>query len=439
MWARPALAAEYAYRHRSDFDVVWWVRADEPVTLAQDLADLAPAIGLSVEADLEAVVEAVRAWLEGNDRWLLVLDNAEDPAVVAARAPRGGAGKVLITSRQPSWGALAAALVVGVLGGPEAASFLVRRSGDGDEAAAADLARELGRLPLALEQAGAYVDQTPGMTLAAYQSVFAARSHELLARPRPLGYEGTVATTWVISFEAVATSSPAGAELLQALAFVDADDIPLELITADSEHWHGSLGGAAGDPLRLGEALGALARFSLVTSAGAGLVSVHRLVQLVVRQRMADDERRRWSGAVVAALAVVFPSNSDDVASWQRCARLVSHALAATGHVDDADAPDGSGQLLDRVATYLQAKAQFGQARTLFERALAIDEAAYGPDHTAVATRLNNLASVLRDQGDLAGARSRFERALAIDEAAYGPDHTATRTVRDNLGSLPPE
>ena len=102
---------------------------------------------------------------------------------------------------------------------------------------------------------------------------------------------------------------------------------------------------------------------------------MHRLVQLVVRQRMAD-EQRRWAAAVVAAVADQFPSNSDDVASWPRCARLLPHALAATAHVDDADAPDSMSGLLDCVGTYLRAKAQFAVARPLFERALTLAEAA---------------------------------------------------------------
>jgi tetratricopeptide (TPR) repeat protein len=67
------------------------------------------------------------------------------------------------------------------------------------------------------------------------------------------------------------------------------------------------------------------------------------------------------------------------------------------------------------------------------ERALAIAEAAYGPEHPEVGTRLNNLALVLRDLGDLAGARERFERALAIDLAAYGPEHPDVGTDLNNL------
>ena len=75
-------------------------------------------------------------------------------------------------------------------------------------------------------------------------------------------------------------------------------------------------------------------------------------------------------------------------------------------------------------------------ARRELEWALAIDEAAYGPDHPWVAVVRINLGSVLRDLGDLVGARREMERALAIYEAAYGPDHPATQAARSHLEGL---
>ena len=72
-------------------------------------------------------------------------------------------------------------------------------------------------------------------------------------------------------------------------------------------------------------------------------------------------------------------------------------------------------------------------ARTQFERALQIGEAALGPDHPYIGTRRNNLGRVLQDLGDLPGARTQFERALQITEAALGPDHP---TTLDSMGAL---
>ena len=75
-------------------------------------------------------------------------------------------------------------------------------------------------------------------------------------------------------------------------------------------------------------------------------------------------------------------------------------------------------------------------ARAAYERALAIDEKSFGPDHPNVATDVNNLGMVLQDLGDLVGARAAFERALTIWERVLGPDHPNTRIVRGNLDGL---
>jgi tetratricopeptide (TPR) repeat protein len=128
--------------------------------------------------------------------------------------------------------------------------------------------------------------------------------------------------------------------------------------------------------------------------------------------------------------------------AWPRWAVLLPHVLAAASHADHAGnqlAPAATADaswLLDQAGTYLRVQAQFTGARALLERALAIDEAAYGPDHPAVAAALNNLALILQALGDLAGARPLQERALAIDEAAYGPDHPAVATALNNLAQI---
>ncbi|HYZ54865.1 MAG TPA: tetratricopeptide repeat protein [Streptosporangiaceae bacterium] len=124
---------------------------------------------------------------------------------------------------------------------------------------------------------------------------------------------------------------------------------------------------------------------------------------------------------------------------WPRWAVLLPHVLAATGHLDSAAGQPGTevmtdaSWLLDRAGTYLQVQARFTDAQPLLERALAITEAAHGPDHPTVATALNNLASILQDLGQPHDAQPLLERALAIDEAAHGPSHPTVATDLDNL------
>src|ERR1017187_9171185 len=128
---------------------------------------------------------------------------------------------------------------------------------------------------------------------------------------------------------------------------------------------------------------------------------------------------------------------------WPRWAVLLPHVLAAAGHLDSSTAdrhgPDAmadASQLLDRAGTYLQVHARLTDAKALLERALAIDEAAYGPGHPGVATDLNNLATILQDLGQPEAARPLQERALAIDEAAYGPGHPGVARDLNNLALI---
>ena len=108
----------------------------------------------------------------------------------------------------------------------------------------------------------------------------------------------------------------------------------------------------------------------------------------------------------VRLVRAVFPESGDDVRTWERCAQLLAHALAVADHAEGAGTkPEAMGALLNHVAGYLWARAELILAMRLFERALAIVEAAYGSDHPSVGSDVNNLALVLQDLGDLEGAR----------------------------------
>ena len=201
------LAVEYAYRFAADYDIVWFVRAETTASIASDLALLAQPLQLPERnaQDQNIVIEAVRDYLRQHERWLVILDNAEEPKDVRPFLPQGR-GHVLITSRNPNWGATAHTLDVLVLPRDQAIEFLLTRTnspspvedgGGGGGGAAAQLADALGCLPLALEQAGAYIERN-GKTLAGYLQLYRTRQRELLNRPPATDYPATVATTWEI-------------------------------------------------------------------------------------------------------------------------------------------------------------------------------------------------------------------------------------------------
>jgi len=318
----------------------------------------------------------------------------------------------------------------------ESIAFLEQRTGAGGDAAA-PLAEALGDLPLALEQAAAYCQAT-GERVTGYLAMLTeGHGAELFAEPRDA--ERTVAAVWAASFTRVEQESPAGAALLKLISFFAPDAIPLELISGGAKHLPEPLAAAVASPVRLNQAVGALMRYSLIRREGA-MLSLHRLVQAVTRQRLEAAETAAWAGAAVTLLNAAlpdFPHNTFDASVASVYDRLGVHALAAAEQAEAAQmAPQAAGRLFNDIGGYRHMRADLAGARQAFERALAIDEKAFGPDHPEVAIDVNNLGAVLHDQGNLAGAKKLYNRALAIDEKAFGPDHPEVATDANNLGTV---
>jgi len=422
------LAIEYAYQFRSDYDVVWWINAGSPADCAAGYAHLAAVLTLPGHdtADMTVIVEAVQKWLGHNARWLLVFDGAEGPEDIGPYLPRGGFGDVLITSRSPKWRRHATITVVDVFGVEEAAEFISVRTGQRDPGAAAALAEALGGLPLALEQAAAYIDNT-GLSLAEYLRLFQEHETRILQRGEVLGYPGSVATTWKVSFQRVQEVSPAAADLLDLFAFLAADEIPLQAIVDGATALPTKLARALTDPLELNETVAVLRDHSLVRAGQeAESVSVHRLVQAVTRDQLDPSATRAWAEAAVRLMRQVFPSEGRDPGQWPAGARLLAHALAAAGHAQDLGVDQAAtSSLLANVGVYLHARGELGAARSALERALALAREAYGPRDERLVDLGANLGLVQLDAGSPQQARetatAALELARELGEPGVGP------------------
>jgi tetratricopeptide (TPR) repeat protein len=433
------LVLEYAHRFASDYDVAWWIHAAQPTAATAALAILAGRLGVKEVADQQAMVTGLFDHLRQRDRWLLVYDNAERPDRLVGSLPPGGGGQVLVTSRWSAWGRQATSLPVNVLAREESIAFLRKRTGTDDQAALDELAELLGDLPLALEEAAAYLEETR-VGLGEYLELVRDRARELFGLDQPPtdehGDQRRVGTVWSLSLDRVHREAPAAEALLSLCAFLAPDHIPRGLPREQPQLLPGELAPAASDPLVYNRTLAVIGRYSLATVTPT-TVAVHRLVQAVIQTRLGEDGERRWAEVAVGLLRERFPNESWEVATWPTCERLLAHVLAATGHAERLGvAGEQAGWLLDRAANYLHERGQYRQARPIAERALRVTEAALGPADPEVAWRCDALGAVLRRLGDLEGARAQLERAVAISEAALGPDHPHVATWCSGLGSV---
>ena len=431
------LALKYCHDHRESYEVVWWVRAETPDTLKADYAELASVKGLVEpgETDRSVKVAATRHWLQSERNWLLVLDNAEGPEAVKDYLPPVGMGHVIITSRNQTWGQTAQPLPVDMMKPEEAVKLLLTRSGQEDSTTAAELAKALGYFPLALEQAGAYMDAS-GQTLEGYLALFHETCKKMLEDSQ--GCEDsheTVATTWDISFEKIKECAPA-VELLNLTAFLDPDRIPLEILAEGAKHLPKVLKQAAKDGKKLDNAVTELRHYSLLERE-KNYLNVHRLVQEVLRQRLTPAKRKTWAKRACKLMNDIFPFDWDAPVTWKPAATLLPHAWAAAGHAARQEvAVDTAARLYNSIGCSLRRQAAFSEARDAHGEALRLAEHEFGKEHEDVGVYANNLGSVLRAKGKFEEAKAYLERALEIDEQIYGQDHPEVAIDVNNLGGV---
>ena len=427
---KTSVAVEYAYHQLAEVGVAWQFPAEDATVLAAGFGGLAAQLGARGLADSRDPVASVHAVLARFAApWLLIFDNVTDMASVGAFVPPAGPGRVLITSQNPNWPG--PVLDVPVLGPDVAAGFLVSRTGDPDRQAARELAGLVGGLPLALEQAAAYL-QAVGGTLAGYLALFRQRRAGLLARGEPAGYSKTVASTWALAFERLQQAEPGAVGLLRLLAFCAAEAVPLDLLLQPRPGLAGRLGDQVGplvaplieDPLAAGDAIGALRRYSLVTPAGDGAVSVHRLVQAVTADQMPADLAGRWRQAAAALVEAALPAEPWMSGTWPVYAMLLPHAQAALP--DDSDG-------MARLATYLGSSGSYATARDLQRRILDARETVLGPQHPDTLAVRHEFGRWTGEAGGLAAARDLFAGLLPVRERVLGPQHPGTLATRHEL------
>ena len=428
------LALGYAQRYRGDYTLGWWVPAETELGMLTALAELGAVLGLPEQLPPAELAARTRDALGERLGWLLIFDNAPDPALVAEYLPGAGGGHVVVTSRDSAWQGIAHPVAVDLLSLEDAVELLVRRTGDPDQQSAARLAEALGRLPLALEQAAAYA-ASQRLSLSSYLELFEERRAELLALGRPLAYQGTVDATFTLAQEQLQAANPAAVQLLELCALLAPDELPLAMLLSDPKLLPEPLAAAVADPLRRGEVAGALYQQGLLSRDVADTTRLHRLIQAVALAHLPEVDRHQRVVDAVQLLAELFPSDGRNPDEWPRCAQLLAHALAVLDHARALQLSSPAlSQLFNRTGRYLWGRRLDAQlARELAEEALAMRQRLYEGDHPDVADSLNNLANALYELGERRWARELHEQALAMRQRLYEGDHPDVAISLNNL------
>jgi hypothetical protein len=317
-------AIEYAYRYRNDYSEVLWARADTRETLVSDLTKIARSLSLTKidELDQEAAVMAVKRWLQVHPKYLFILDNAYDVNMVGDFLPPVYTGHILLTTQAHSMGGVAQGIEVEQMDLKEGALFLLRRAtlvaqnaslddvNLADRVMAEEISRLMDGLPLALDQAGAYIEET-ACGLAVYLTIYHEHRAILLQERGELAFDHPepVATNWSLALEKIEQINPAAVDLLRFCAFLDPVSISEEMIISCASDLGPLLKTIISHPHQFNAAIKELLRFSLIhRDPRKNVLTVHRLVQAVIKDEMAEERQREL-------LAMPFPIH----VIWQHC------------------------------------------------------------------------------------------------------------------------
>ncbi|MGY2119597.1 tetratricopeptide repeat protein [Nocardia gipuzkoensis] len=432
---KSTLAAHWAATRPHGHRPILWVTADTAADIQRGLAKFAAALqpALAQALEVEQLAERALQWLATHTGWLLILDNVNDLTDIhEVLARTGNGGRIIITSRRSTgWQPGTAIVRLDVLEPDESLRLLtslLTAAGPRDSDGAAELCAELGHLPLAIEQAGAYLAQNPLTTPRDYLRLLAdypATMYEQAAVD--VDPERTIARIWRVTLDRITTRQPAAADLLRTLAWYGPDTIPLSLCQN------------LADPPTLNAALGVLAAYSMITPDPATRsVSIHRLVQAVARTPDPHDSHRRPDAierahtSAATNLHLALPPREDPT-TWPTWRALLPHIDALLSYTTTDTVPTAA--ILNDSALFFLDQGMFVRATEYLHRALAAREQILRADHPHTLASGNNLASAYQKAGRIAEAIKLLEQTLPARERVLGSDHPNTLGSRNNLAS----
>ncbi len=446
-------ALEFAYRYADTYNAVLWVQAETQATMNAHFAGLAQTLHLpgSEQWTPYEARKAVMNWLQNHDRWLLVFDNTDTASLIFSVLPSRSHGAVLVTTRSQIADPHLKTIELEKMTQQEARDFLLKRTSREDEkdqdeenlapterAALVKLWETMDGLPLALDQAGAYMKMA-GCTFQEYRELY--RTHRkalLLERGAHVPeHPDAVATTWDLSFGRIERENPAAAEILRFCAFLAPDAIPEELLMWGAEQGTPQLQQVAASKKVLRDAIKTLRNYSLIQrDPVTQTLLIHRLVQAALVDALPGEMREEWKQRVLRMLNAAF--TEAPFQEWARYGQLLPHIQMYTNNIEQESIATQveAAHLFDKTGSYLREQGQYAEAGSLLVLALELRRHHLPANDLAIATSLSNLAGLYFYQDHYQQATTLVERALAIRKQQLGTEHFHTTESMKHLALL---
>lgn len=443
------LALEFVHRNRNSYTDIFWLSGEDRMTLLSGFWTVAQntQCAESQETSDEQTAKCVIRWLNQRSRWLFVIDNLGDITAVDSLLPVGDVeSHVLITTRNShSMGIPALGFEVKALPICDAVDMLLLRSAPHQSSShtnseieeATKIVNELGCLPLAIEQAAAFIREGP-RNICKFLGVYSKHKSDLLAR-RPIGnwdYPRVVTTTWAVSFEQLQRLRPEANELLKLFAFLD-DEITIDLLeTGAASLCDCTLRTVIQTELLFQECLAALHSFSLIRGfRNMEVISIHRLVQEIIQNEV-RSESCIWKARAMTVIHGAFKHTMTGPSLWVRLRSLRKQAVHCLDAAELGCDLEVLYSLSKHVYACYQGEGQSEEGLKVAEKSLSTLKRLGGEENQFTWQAMNQVASACIFVGRYVEALEILEPLAKTLRDRFERHHKLTLDVMTNMGDV---
>jgi len=450
---KTAIALEYAYRYSHEYETIWWINAETSASVLIAYRDFALQKRIVTDdAKSDEVINAMKHWFSNNENWLFIYDNADADDFdkwLGSYLPQNSKGHILVTTRSSNFPRSKSVDII-VFNEAESIIFLKERTqkiGDGySENLAKTLAERLQYLPLALEQAAAYIVETPNVSYQDYINLLSERGVETFEKDNYLvDYTSIINMTWNISMQKI--TNEGARQMFNMCAYFAPERIPVDMFVRGSGVLPEPLQSGIVDLLQRNDILRDLTRYSLLilgrnastSSEEKRVLDMHRLLQEVVQKSFGNNVE--WLGYGLDLMRKAIDWKAGDKDSVNLFKIESPHAILITEkslkvYKEDKQKLDAIAWILNAVGDIDNDLGEYQKALDNQYKAMELWSKIYGKKHSNTATIYNSIGKVHYNLSEYSKALDYYNKAIEIYKKKLGKEHSLVGVTYNNIGKV---